>query len=289
MMNGFVRYSYLTDRGYKITCLASADDTDLPFRFVTFGRTFKERIINWNGVDKCFLIYSEKGLGRALIKDEWVDLPTGSIAYWPSKHNVRYEPVGDEPWQLSFFTFTGQNAESILGLDECTVRSEELSFLSDFLDQLTEKHDKDDFYEFSTSGLCYLLLKIRKLTRELANKEQGAAIANRIYKSIKYVNDYVTEDLSVAALADECGVCEEYYCRMFKQFTGTSPTKYINALRISRACDLLQKNPDSKIEEISRECGFNHITYFNKIFKREMGISPSEFKAKKKKSASAAQ
>ena len=287
MKNGLVGYSYNIQHGYKITCLTSADDTDLPFRLVTFGRSFKEKNINWSGVDKCFIIYSEKGLGRALIKDEWVELPAGSVAYWPSKHNVRYEPVGDEPWQLSFFTFTGQNAESMLGLDECALRSEELSFLPDFLDQLTEKHDKDDFFEFSTSGLCYLLLKLRKLTRGTANKERGVAIANRIYASIKRINDYVTEDLSVAALAEECRVSEEYYCRIFKQFTGTSPTKYINALRISRACDLLQKNPDSKIEEIGRECGFNHITYFNKIFKRETGLSPTEFKAKNKESASA--
>lgn len=282
MKKRLVGYDYNGPRGYKITCLVSADEADLPFHFITFGRSFKENIIDWRGFDKCFLIYSEKGLGRALINEKWVRLPAGSIAYWPSGHRVRYEPIGEEPWQISFFTFTGRNAESTIGLDECTLRSEELSFISGFMDSLTEKHDKDDFQEFSVSGLCYLLLKIRKLTCGISAKDKGMTVAGRIQQSVKYVNEHATDEISVASLAEKCGISEEYYCRMFKQFTGSTPTGYINALRISRACDLLQKNPDSKIEEISRECGFNYITYFNKIFKREMGISPTEFKARKK-------
>ena len=134
-------------------------------------------------------------------------------------------------------------------------------------ERLAEKHDKEDFQEFSVSGLCYLLLKIRKLTRGTASDKLSTTVTKSIQTSVKYVNEHPNEDLSVAALAEKCGISVEYYCRMFKSFTGSTPTGYINALRISRACDLLQKNPDRKIEEISRECGFNYITYFNKIFK----------------------
>ena len=282
MKKSLVGYDYNDSRGYKITCLVSATDTDLPFHFITFGRSYEEVKVCWENQQKCFIIYSEKGCGRAFINHEWVDLPVGSIAYWPAEHTVKYEPVGDEPWQLSFFTFTGRSAESILGLDECMVSSEELSFIPDFTDKLTEKHDKDDFQEFSVSGLCYLLLKIRKLTRAIASDKLSATVTKRIQQSVKYVNEHYIEELSVGTLAEQCGISVEYYCRMFKSFTGSTPTGYINALRISRACDLLQKNPSCKIEEVSRECGFNHITYFNKIFKREMGISPTEFKAKNK-------
>lgn len=112
----------------------------------------------------------------------------------------------------------------------------------------------------------------------MASDKLSATVTKSIQTSVKYVNEHPTEDLSVAALAEKCGISVEYYCRMFKSFTGSTPTGYINALRISRACDLLQKNPDRKIEEISRECGFNYITYFNKIFKRETGLSPTEYK-----------
>lgn len=282
MKKSLVGYDYKNLMGYKITCLVSADEANLPFHFVTFGRSYREIKVNWESANKCFLIYSEKGLGRAFIKGKWVKLPPGSAAYWPSDHRVRYEPIGDEPWQLSFFTFTGRNAESTLELDECTIRSAELSFIPEFMDKLTDKHDKDDFQEFSVSGLCYLLLKLRKLTRGTSVIDKGVTVTTRIQQSVKHLNEHITETLSVASLAEECGISEEYYCKIFKQFTGATPTKYVNALRISRACDLLQKNPDCKIEEISRECGFNHITYFNKIFKREMGISPTEFKERSK-------
>ncbi len=283
MQKSLVGYDYNRPRGYKITCLVSAEDTELPFHFITFGRSYKEVNVNWPGVDKGFLIYSEKGRGKAFVNGEWKEMPEGSLAYWPNGAPVRYEPIDESSWQVSFFTFAGRNVESLLGINECFVCSEDLSFVPKLLDELTQKHDKPDWQEFSVSALCYLLMKLRASTRDIAKSGRKVTVSRQIQQSVKYVNEHATDDLSVAELAENCGISEEYYCRMFKKFTGATPTGYINSLRISKACDLLHKYPDRKIEEIGLECGFNNITYFNKIFKRETGASPSEFKANRKK------
>ncbi len=282
MKKRLVGYDYNGPRGYKIIDLVAASEADLPFHFITFGRSYEEININWNGTDKCFVIYSEKGSGRAFIKGKWADMPAGSVAYWPFGHSVKYEPVGDEPWQISFFTYAGRNAESMLGTSEFALHSEELSFMPEFTDFVTEKHDKDDWRELSVSGLAYMLMKIRRAAEGFLEHDRGVAVSKKIQQSVKYINENFTEELSVATLAENCSISEEYYCRMFKKFTGTTPTGYINSLRISRACDLLHKEKPKKIEEIGFECGFNSVTYFNKIFKREMGISPTQFREKQR-------
>lgn len=281
MKKSLVGYDYNIPRGYKITCLVSADDIELPFYFCTFGRSYREKNISWEELDKCFLVYSEKGCGRAFINGRWEDFPAGSLVYFPSGHPIKYEPIDDNDWQIIFITYAGRNAESVLGVNECMIENDELTFLSSVMDELTEKHDKPDWPEFSGGTLYYLLLRLRRLTRDLSGGGDKITVSKRLHRSVKHITDHFSDDVTVSALAESCGISEEYYCRLFKKFTGVSPVNYINSLRIARACDLLQKQPGRKIEEIGLECGFRNITYFNKIFKRETGMSPSGFHAKK--------
>lgn len=284
MKKSLVGYAYNDpDEGYKITCLVSADQLELPFYFCTFGRSFRETNIFWQGQDKCFLVYSEKGCGRVFINGRWEEFPEGSLAYFPSKAPVQYEPISTEPWQVVFITYAGRNAESALGVNECLIKSAELTFISQLLDQLTDKHDKPDWQEFSGGVLYYLLLRLRRLAGGSAANDNKTTVSQRMKQSVKYIIEHFSDDLAVSHLAEECGISEEYYCRLFKKLTGASPVNYINSLRIAKACDLLLKLPNMKIEEIGLECGFRNITYFNKLFKRETGVSPSEFRNQNKK------
>ena len=81
-------------------------------------------------------------------------------------------------------------------------------------------------------------------------------------------------------ILEEIPYSRPYICRIFKQYTGTSPVKYFNDVRLSQAY-LLIKSSTTSISKIAESLGFYHRSFFYKIFKEKYGISPSEVKKSK--------
>ena len=70
---------------------------------------------------------------------------------------------------------------------------------------------------------------------------------------------------------------EGHLCRLFRSVTGMTLTDYLNLYRISVSADLLIQNRYSIIE-VAGMTGFNNISYFNKIFRRYMHMTPTQFR-----------
>lgn len=66
--------------------------------------------------------------------------------------------------------------------------------------------------------------------------------------------------------------------RRVKALTGLTTSSYILSLRLDMACKLLLQFPDKPINEVAQQCGFDNFLYFNRLFKREKGVTPSEYK-----------
>lgn len=273
--------NFSNEHGSKRTYLPRKDDLDLPFYPSTFGRTCREENISWPAHDKCFIVYSEKGTGKAFINGRWQTVPEGAVIYFPTRTAVKYKPQSDKTWTTVFVTYAGKAAESMLGVNECVVRDGDFSFIPTLVDQMIAAFDTEGGFETVNLLFYSLLLKFRAATGKIAKKEARPPVAEQINVSIKYISEYYCDDISLSDLASLCGISEEYYCRIFKELTSTTPTAYINALRITRACDMLQKNPDQKVEEIAVACGFRRHSYFNKVFKEHVGVTPTEYRSKK--------
>ena len=86
-------------------------------------------------------------------------------------------------------------------------------------------------------------------------------------------------ELRVEKLAEQCGVSEVYFRKLFKSFYGVSPIKYINDLKISHAKALLESQMYS-VSEVALQSGFSDATHFSRAFKKSAGISPADFKKK---------
>ncbi|KHD38709.1 AraC family transcriptional regulator [Clostridium acetobutylicum] len=99
--------------------------------------------------------------------------------------------------------------------------------------------------------------------------------SNQIEEIIRYINDNVTNDITVKHLAEHFFLSESYICRIFKLSTGTTINKYITARRISMAKALLSNG--SSINDVYVKCGFNDYSNFLKSFKKAVGISPKKY------------
>lgn len=84
--------------------------------------------------------------------------------------------------------------------------------------------------------------------------------------------------LQPAELLRETGYAEDYIRQHFKVRTGTTPIKYLTALRLERARALLEIYKQSvSLSKIGELCGFTDYVYFCKQFKRNFGVSPREY------------
>jgi AraC family transcriptional regulator len=92
------------------------------------------------------------------------------------------------------------------------------------------------------------------------------------------LEDSPREDLSLAALAEIAGMNLHYLSRLFKQSTGLSPHRYVLEQRIRRAQQFL-RSLDMTILEASVRAGFAEQGHFSKVFRRFVGVLPTEYRA----------
>jgi AraC-like DNA-binding protein len=87
------------------------------------------------------------------------------------------------------------------------------------------------------------------------------------------------EPLSLSILAEQCHIDPSNLAHQFKRELGVSITYYINFRRLELAKTLLGSG--LYIQEIAEQCGFLDVNYFTRLFKRQFGISPREYRTKK--------
>lgn len=97
---------------------------------------------------------------------------------------------------------------------------------------------------------------------------------------IKYINKhYNSYELSLEDISKNTFLTPAYICVIFKDFTGKTVNKYITEFRITKAKELL-KDSNIKMNDIALKVGYRDGNYFAKIFKKETGYSPSEYRRK---------
>lgn len=100
---------------------------------------------------------------------------------------------------------------------------------------------------------------------------------DRLSEVFQYVNENYKKDIVLIEIAAIANMTPTSFCRMFKLKTKKSFVEYLNEIRVSKACKFLLET-DLSMSEIAYECGYKTASNFNKLFKKFMGMTPSEFK-----------
>lgn len=134
-------------------------------------------------------------------------------------------------------------------------------------------------YELSFIGT--LLLCWQELYNLWFSKLESVSPQNPLHRelqsSLDFIRDNFSAPLSLCEIAGSAGLSESYFCHGFKEFMGCTPFSYLNRIRITKSCELLAQS-DKKITEIATLCGYNNISYFNRVFSKTMGITPSGYR-----------
>jgi AraC-like DNA-binding protein len=109
--------------------------------------------------------------------------------------------------------------------------------------------------------------------------QQASAEPPIITRAKRYIEEHHREDLSLGQVAASVHTSLFYFCKLFKRHTGVSFTEYVSRLRTEKAKKLLL-NPNLRVSEIAYEVGFQSLTHFNRVFKRVLHESPTEYRSR---------
>lgn len=120
---------------------------------------------------------------------------------------------------------------------------------------------------------------IHMMLCELAESSYGipAAANESIERAIRYMEEHITENISLDEIADEIGLSKFYFNRLFSKHIGMTPHKYFLNMRVQHAKRLLMTTHDS-IEEIAEKCGFDSASNFIRLFKQRTSMTPTAFR-----------
>ena len=93
----------------------------------------------------------------------------------------------------------------------------------------------------------------------------------------QYAEQQLCSPISLKEIATLYRKNEKYVGRLFKKETGKSFAEYCNDLRLERAAQLISQGAGSVIS-VAMECGFNNISYFNRLFRKKYGVSPTAYR-----------
>ena len=101
--------------------------------------------------------------------------------------------------------------------------------------------------------------------------------SNHIVKATReYLESHYADDISLEAMAEHVNISPQYFSKLIKKTTGFNFSDWLSMLRVKKAKELLT-NTDFTVKEVCFMVGYKDPNYFSRIFKKRIGITPSEF------------
>lgn len=139
-----------------------------------------------------------------------------------------------------------------------------------FAESLTQRFLHLEYYN-------KLILSYISLTEDRIKYIKQYQNIDYITKISDLINNNINKHISIEEMASKLHLHPNYFIRLFKKHFGLTPTKYINTIKIKKACELILLN-DSSISNIATSLGFTDIYYFSRLFKQYTSLSPTEYR-----------
>ena len=115
--------------------------------------------------------------------------------------------------------------------------------------------------------------------RNQAIAKQIAPLPHAILQRVtEYMEEHLQDNLSLDQLARETDYSRAHFLRMFRATTGKPPHQYLTQRRIERAKSMLMEAEKISLTDIAACCGFSSQSHMTRVFREQVGVTPSEFK-----------
>ncbi|MCL1989190.1 MAG: AraC family transcriptional regulator [Firmicutes bacterium] len=218
----------------------------------------------------------------------------GDVIFIPAGNLHLFNAVDSQPWQFKAVVFS---QDIIMPLHKDLVETKYIRPLidgeftlpiainaADILAKFSKLHNlvtnKPPIYEIRIKAVIWdLLAHWLENAHKTSQKFSGDKVDSfaQIKSTLEYIHVHYNQKICVDELAKIAHMSAGYFARMFKYYTTKSPMDYVIKIRLSKAAALLE-NSDDKLLKIALDTGFNNLSYFIRIFARNFGCSPSEYR-----------
>ena len=207
---------------------------------------------------------------------------TGHMVLYKPEEIQKYVYYLEDNPEVFWIHFTGRDVKNILAyhgisLDEhvfyCGVLPDYKALFRKIIQEL--QLCRYGYEDYIVSLFKDILLLVDRQQHE--QKKTTGNVQEQIERAAAYFNENYNTKISIADYAESLHISTNWFIHNFKQYAGMSPAQYILSLRMVNAQSLLERTTYN-IKEISEIVGYENPLYFSRVFKKEIGKSPAQYR-----------
>lgn len=229
------------------------------------------------------LLYVASGKTHFVIDGKDREVSAGHMVLYLPRQQQDYVYYGKDKPEVYWVHFTGSDVKNILKhydipLDDnvfyCGVVSTYTYLFKEMIHEL--QTCRVGFRELLAMYLRQIFLLVQR-----SRLERRPAVSTYLQEEMenarRYFNEHYNEAINIEEFAASRSMSVSWFMRNFKQVTGMTPMHYILVSRINNAVSLLETT-DYNVTEISTIVGYDNPLYFSRLFKKQKGVSPTEYR-----------
>ena len=240
------------------------------FQNVLSGHT----VIREKGRYDYHILLINSGRCRVLHKTKVYTLTEGNfVLYAPGeKQEYTFESESTSLW----CHFSGRIVEELL--TSCNITSGVYFFqpnrkIFEAYSNLIQRFHQPGMENYANVSFLELVYGISNAAVCFGEKEKS----DLILPILTYINANYNKQITLDELAAKSGYSKSRFSHVFSEFTGTTPIKYQNNIRLNASCEMLSST-ELTIAAVAYSCGFSDPLYYSKLFKRKYHLTPTEYR-----------
>lgn len=242
------------------------------------------------------IFYVANGSCRMFVEHSLFSVSAGEMVVLPPStlHRTQYDR--DAPVERTTVSFTPrfvEGARSVVGerifdealsLGKTAFAGRERDKAESALSRLlAEEGTDEDFADALRKAVLseLLVLAARNAGKGERKEEPVDETEANIQKAAKHIFEQYSDDITLKDASSVAGMSETYFSRKFKEVTGFGFKEYLTNIRMQHAMQMLSAG-DLSVTQIAAACGFPDANYFGDTFRKRTGLSPRDFRKKRK-------
>jgi len=242
---------------------------------------FRERK---KGCEDNILIYCLHGRGYFTIgKKKHEVLPNQFIHVPATDEYQRYGADPQDPWSIYWIHYRGEKIDQFnnslnitltKGVQQIPFNEKGIAIWENIYQSLEMGYSMDNLSNASF-GLYHFISTFSFSDKHIQPEKRDSE--DMITKTVLNMKANLGSKLTVQEMSAKVGLSGSHFSSLFRKSTGISPIDYFIHLKMQRACQLLYAK-DARIKIIADELGYDDPFYFSRLFKKNMGMSPEQYR-----------
>ncbi|WP_165942898.1 AraC family transcriptional regulator [Marinomonas flavescens] len=232
--------------------------------------------------DDHLLIYCIEGKGKIRVNQKNIAVNSGDLVVLTRGTAHQYASSANFPWTIYWCHFDGVLSDDFINHLEIPIDKFVIhlglhsNLVNEFEALLEARHSSYHLNAFinAANQLRQILTHIALLQPLVRSQDADSFDLEKIHS---LMHAHIHEQLNIDTLASCVNLSKFHFIKRYKEATSTTPINHFIQLKIERACHLLDISTRT-IAEIAFMLGYNDAYYFSRIFKKIMGISPTQYR-----------